>query len=111
VYRRRGDGNERRIRASRGVTLRGDADGVELADILTDGAADRLVLANGGVARDFLSIFRRSIDVARERARAAEEQAAKINAEDVNIASGEYDTSKREEFKRDTANGDQQSLD
>jgi hypothetical protein len=29
----------------------------------------------------------------------------------VNIASGEYDTSKREEFKRDTATGDQQSLD
>jgi hypothetical protein len=93
------------------ANLAGEGDGIDLAGILTDGATDRLVLASGGVARDFLSIFRRSIDVARERVRAAEEHTAKINAEDVNIASGEYDTSKREEFKRDTATGDQLSLD
>jgi len=85
--------------------------GVIPTNILTGGATDRLVLASGGVARDFLSIFRRSIDVARERVRGNEETGAKINAEDVNIASGEYDTSKREEFKRDTATDDQQNLD
>ena len=38
-----------------------------LDGFLTDGALDRLVLACGGVARDFLSIFRRSVVVARER--------------------------------------------
>jgi hypothetical protein len=32
--------------------------------ILADGAIERLVLASGGVARDFLTIFRRAIDVA-----------------------------------------------
>ncbi len=46
--------------------------------LMTDGAIDRLVLASGGVARDFLSIFRRSVDVARER------KGDTINAEDIN---------------------------
>ena len=40
----------------------------QLNGFLTDGALDRLVLACGGVARDFLSIFRRSVDVGRENA-------------------------------------------
>ena len=40
---------------------------VDLQSILAEGARDRLVLASGGVARDFLTIFRRSIDIARER--------------------------------------------
>lgn len=74
-------------------------------DLMTHGAVDRLVLASGGVARDFLSIFRRAVDVAHER------ESDKINAEDINIASGEYDTSKREEFKRDTYDEDEDSLD
>jgi hypothetical protein len=68
-------------------------------DFLTDGAKDRLVLASAGVARDFLSIFRRSIDIARERGGGP--RGPKIGAEDVNVASGEYDTYKREDFNRD----------
>jgi hypothetical protein len=71
-----------------------------LDGFLTDGALDRLVLASGGVARDFLSIFRRSVDVARERG--GGHRGEKVGAEDVNVAAGEYDSSKREEFKRDT---------
>jgi hypothetical protein len=71
---------------------------------LTDGAQDRLVLASGGVARDFLSIFRRSVDVARERG--GGHRGEKVGAEDVNGAAGEYDFSKREEFKRDTLDDD-----
>jgi hypothetical protein len=76
-----------------------------IEDLMTAGAIDRLVLASGGVARDFLSIFRRSVDVARER------KGDTINAEDINKASGEYDTSKREEFKRDTYDEEENSLD
>ena len=38
-----------------------------LTSFLTDGALDRVVPASGGVARDFISILRRSVDVARER--------------------------------------------
>jgi hypothetical protein len=71
-----------------------------LPKFLTDGALERLVLASGGVARDFLSIFRRSVDVARERG--GGHRGERIGAEDVNMAAGEYDSSKREEFKRDT---------
>jgi hypothetical protein len=42
--------------------------GLQLDEFLTDGARDRLVLASGGVARDFLTIFRRGLD-ARDRLR------------------------------------------
>jgi hypothetical protein len=79
--------------------------GLKTGDLLTEGASDRLVLASGGVARDFLSIFRRSVEFTRER------QADKINAEDINMASGEYDTSKREEFRRDIYDEEEDSLD
>ena len=71
-----------------------------LDGFLTDGALDRLVLACGGVARDFLSIFRRSVVVARERGGGP--RGEKVGVEDVNIAAGEYDSTKREDFKRDT---------
>jgi len=77
--------------------------GLRLDEILTEGARDRLVLASGGVARDFLSIFRRSIEVNRERAgQGNTSRGEKIGVEDVNVASGEYDGYKREEFSGDT---------
>jgi hypothetical protein len=71
-----------------------------ITSFLTSGAIDRLVLASGGVARDFLSIFRRSVPVARERG--GGHRGDRVSTEDVNVAAGEYDSSKREEFKRDT---------
>jgi hypothetical protein len=86
--------------------------GVTLSEILADGARDRLVLASGGVARDFLTIFRRSIDIARERLQGRGElnRGAKIGAEDVNLAAGEYDKFKREDFDRDTQSAEQAKL-
>jgi len=84
-----------------------DDAGVDVKAILADGARDRLVLASGGVARDFLSIFRKSVEVARERGGGS--RGEKVGIEDVNIASGAHDTSKQEEFKRDTL-GDQSLL-
>jgi len=68
--------------------------------LLADGGIERLVLASGGVARDFLTIFRKAIDVARERGKTY--RGERINAEDVNMAAGEHDPSKRDELKRDT---------
>jgi hypothetical protein len=68
--------------------------------LLAAGGVDRLVLASGGVARDFLTIFRKAIDVARERGMTY--RGERINAEDVNVAAGEHDPSKRDELKRDT---------
>ncbi|MGD0090312.1 MAG: hypothetical protein ABSE73_10370 [Planctomycetota bacterium] len=73
-----------------------------LDGFLTDGALDRLVLASGGVARDFLSIFRRSVEVARERGGGP--RGDSVGVEDVNMAAGEYDSTKREDFSRDTLN-------
>ena len=77
---------------------------VDLNDLLTDGAQDRLVLASGGVARDFLAIFRRSIQVSREQG------TNRITTEHVNEAAGEYESSKREDFRRDSAD-DEAELD
>ena len=74
---------------------------------LSRGGIDRLVLASGGVVRDFLTIFRRSIDVKRERG--VNHRGEKIGAEDVNSAAGEHDTSKRDELKRDT-HGEREQL-
>lgn len=70
------------------------------ADLLASGGIERLVLASGGVARDFLTIFRKAIDVARERGETY--RGERINAEDVNVAAGEHDPAKRDELKRDT---------
>ena len=70
------------------------------ADLLTSGAIERLVLASGGVARDFLSILNRSIFIARERDRRF--RGDRIGAEDVNQAAGEHEGTKREELIRDT---------
>lgn len=85
-----------------------DAAKLKIDDILTDGALDRLVLASGGVARDFLGIFRRSIGIARNRAAGA--RGPKIGVEDVNAAAGEYDQYKREELSRDTFEEDEQPI-
>jgi len=82
---------------------------LKVEDILSDGALDRLVLASGGVARDFLGIFRRSIAVARNRPVGA--RGPKIGVEDVNAAAGEYDQYKREELRRDTYKDDEITID
>ena len=83
----------------------------KLEEFLSDGARDRLVLASGGVARDFLTIFRRAVDVARERlARGDEFRGFRVGAEDVNKAAGEYDKFKREDLVRDTGTEDQTNL-
>jgi hypothetical protein len=85
--------------------------GVNLNDIIVEGGRDRLVLASGGVARDFLSIFRRSIDVLLERiARRDLARGTKIGVEAVNVAAGELGQFKDEDFSRDTGEDDQARL-
>lgn len=74
--------------------------GVDKDELLVRDTTDRMVLASGGVARDFLGILRKSILIARERGDTARGQ--KVGVEDVNGAAGEYDASKREELSRDT---------
>jgi hypothetical protein len=81
-----------------------EASAPALDELLADGGLDRLVLASGGVTRDFLGLFRRAIDETRERLTKAKDhpRGEKIGAEDVNLAAGAYGETKKEEFKRDT---------
>lgn len=93
--------------------LRNLADSVSFSsndDFLTDTGLDRLVLASGGVARDFLAIFRRAVTAARERG-SNSSRGGKVGAEDVNVAAGEHDTPKRDEFRRDIRADEQALLD
>ena len=81
-----------------------DAQAPDIGKFVADGGVDRLVIASGGVTRDFLGLFRRSIDEARERLTQNPTHARghKLGAEDVNVAAGSYGETKREEFERDT---------
>jgi hypothetical protein len=77
--------------------------GIAIDDLLAEGAKERLILASGGVARDFLTIFGRAIEVARERvARRDLARGTRIGGEDVNLSAGELGQFKEEEFTRDT---------
>ncbi|MDZ4282112.1 MAG: hypothetical protein U1C04_15265 [Hydrogenophaga sp.] len=71
-------------------------------DLINPTALDRLIIASGGVTRDFVGIFSNSIAIARNRGE-GHHRGSKIGAEDINAAAGEYDGNKREEFKLDTA--------
>ncbi|WP_441229729.1 P-loop NTPase fold protein [Tardiphaga sp. 215_C5_N2_1] len=77
---------------------------VDLKELLADGAPDRLVLASGGVARDFLTLFAKSVSTAQERVARARGtgRGPKVGAEDVNVAAGEAGAFKEEDFARDT---------
>jgi hypothetical protein len=73
-----------------------------IKDLLNTTAIDRLIIASGGVTRDFIGILSNAIGQARNR-KVGDHRGPKIGAEDVNLAAGEYDPIKREEFKLDTA--------
>ena len=68
--------------------------------LLNTTAVDRLIIASGGVTRDFIGIFTKAINHARERG-PDHPRGPRIGAEDVNLATGEYGDIKREEFKLD----------
>ena len=75
----------------------------DLKKIFVDDAINRLVLASGGVARDFLGIFDQSITVAKERIESGDKfRTERVGREDVNRAAGKYATTKMDEFKTDT---------
>lgn len=81
---------------------------LSIKELMNPTAVDRLILASGGVVRDFIGIFSNAINQARERGEKSH-RGPKIGAEDVNLATGDYDPIKREEFKLDTAE-DRESL-
>jgi hypothetical protein len=72
-----------------------------ISGLLNPTAIDRLIIASGGVTRDFIGIFANSINQARNRDK-SHHRGPKIGAEDVNLATGDYSPLKQEEFKLDT---------
>ena len=84
---------------------------ISIKTLLAEQAVDRLVLASGGVTRDFLGIFRRSVDAARARIikRGIVARGTRIAVEDVNTAAGYYDQTKRQELIKD-ANDNHEKL-
>ncbi|MBY6414296.1 ATP-binding protein [Rhodococcus sp. BP-252] len=69
-------------------------------------ALGRLVLASGGVPRDYLNLFSNSIVVARER----RAQAAEIGREDVSGAAGRYSQSKKRDLEQDVNSNESQII-
>lgn len=76
---------------------------LQLNTILTEDGKDRLVLASGGVARDFLGIFRSSVDIAKLRILeiGVKHRGPRVGAEDVNQAARSYDATKQQELQYD----------
>lgn len=66
--------------------------------VLTNSALERLVLASGGVPRDFLLLGARSIQIARQRT-----NARTVGVQDVNEAAGDAGKQKRAELEDDAA--------
>jgi hypothetical protein len=71
---------------------------------MSHAALDRLVLASGGVPRDFLTVAARSIQITRLR-----DHARHVGAQDVNEAAGEAGKQKRNDLEEDAASSTGQS--
>lgn len=70
-----------------------------LSQIYSQGALDRLVLASGGVPRDYLTLAARSVSSATERS----ESARRVGIQDINNAAGAAAKVKLEELQDDLA--------
>lgn len=75
--------------------------GIEVERLLTDGGRERLVLASGGVARDYLSLTRRALRNATERPSHQWRVKNRITAEDVAHAAADLYEQKQDELKQD----------
>lgn len=76
-------------------------DGVNIYELLTLDALKRLVLAAGGVARDYLRLTSGAIAEARNRGVTSKPGSHRITVEDVNKAAGLLSPSKFEDLRKD----------
>jgi len=74
---------------------------VDVGLLLTDGALSRLVLASGGVPRDYLRLTGEAIKHARNRGVSAKSGSGKVMAEDVNSAAGQTAEPKLHDLRED----------
>jgi len=82
---------------------------IGLDDLLTYAARDRLVLASGGVARDYLFVVSHALEAASARVGSPQEPRNRITAEDVNRAAPRLREQKDQELALD-AGADSQKL-
>ncbi len=75
--------------------------GASRAALLTDGALKRLVLASGGVPRDYLRLTAQAIHQAKNRGPTAKSGSGKVMAEDVNQAAGQTAPAKIADLHQD----------
>jgi Cdc6-like AAA superfamily ATPase len=76
--------------------------GITLDVLLTEGGRERLVLASGGVARDYITLVRRALRHATERPSHQWRVKNRITAEDVAQAAAELYEQKQDDLKRDS---------
>jgi hypothetical protein len=79
----------------------GQKAGIDINDLLTTEARKRLVLASGGVARDYLRITSFAIDEARNRGVTAKSGSHRIIVDDINKAAGLLSPAKFDDLKAD----------
>lgn len=74
---------------------------VEMRLLFSDGAFSRLMLASGGVARDYLVLTKEAIEVARNRGPKPKAGSNRVTVEDVNQAASNLFPSKLDDLKTD----------
>lgn len=79
----------------------GQRAGIEIDELITPDARKRLVLAAGGVARDYLRIMAGAIDEARNRGVTEKSGSHRIIVDDVNKAAGLLSPAKFDDLKAD----------
>lgn len=77
--------------------------GVDVAKLFSPGALDRLVLAAGGVPRDYLGLASDSISVAKTRGPSTKSGTNRVGAEDVNSAASRTVNSKFDDLDEDAS--------
>lgn len=75
---------------------------VRINELFSAGALDRLVLAAGGVPRDYIGLVSESVAVAKNRGPSAKAGTERIIAEDVNSAAGRTADVKIRDMEEDT---------
>jgi Cdc6-like AAA superfamily ATPase len=75
--------------------------GMDLEDLVTEEGRERLVLASGGVARDYLSLLRRALRSCMERPADIPNTRNRVEGEDVVRASVALYEQKQEDLKQD----------
>lgn len=78
-----------------------DQTNVDMRTLFTKGALDRLMLASGGVARDYLVLASGAINKAKSRGPSSKSGTDRVIVEDVNGAAADIAPSKLSELKED----------